>query len=103
MKLEYKSLLAYKTWSFTTLIAHKKCVVWKWVFKIKENPDGSVNQYKSHLVAKCFHQQPDFDYNETLYPIVKPTTIRVMLTLAITHKWEIQQVDITNAFLNDTL
>lgn len=43
------------------------------------------------------------NYNETFSLVVKPTTIRVILNLAITHKWELQHVDINNAFLNGTL
>lgn len=68
-----------------------------------ENPDGTVNKYKAHLVTKSFHQQLGFDYNDTLTTVIKQTTTRVILTLAITHKWELQQVYINNAFLNGIL
>uniref|UniRef100_A0A803QIH1 Reverse transcriptase Ty1/copia-type domain-containing protein n=1 Tax=Cannabis sativa TaxID=3483 RepID=A0A803QIH1_CANSA len=36
-------------------------------------------------------------------PIVKPSTIRVILSLAVTNEWDVQQIDINNAFLNGTL
>ena len=35
--------------------------------------------------------------------MIKPVTIRVILTLAITHKWPLQQLDVNNAFLNGLL
>lgn len=35
--------------------------------------------------------------------MVKPTTVRVMLTLALTHNWPIRQIDINIAFLNGDL
>lgn len=62
-----------------------------------------MNKYKARLIAKGFHQQFGFDFNETFSQVVKPITIRVILTLALTHKWELQQIDINNAFLNGSL
>jgi histone deacetylase 1/2 len=54
-------------------------------------------------VAKGFHQRQGFDFTETFSPVVKPVTIRLILTIAITHKWSIQQLDVNNAFLNGIL
>lgn len=73
------------------------------MFRIKENLDGTVNKYKARLVAKGFHQQLGRDYSETFSPVVKPDTIRIILTLAVTHNWPIQQLDVNNAFLNEYL
>ena len=42
-------------------------------------------------------------FHETFSPVIKPVTIRVILTLAITHKWPLQQLDVNNAFLNGLL
>ena len=69
----------------------------KWVFKVKENPDGSIYKYKAKLVAKGFHQQPSFDFVETFYLVVKPITIRIMLTIALTQVWTVRQLDVNNA------
>ena len=73
------------------------------MFKIKENPDGTINKYKARLVAKGFHQVARFDFSETFSPMVKPTTIRAMLTMALTQGWTIGQLDVNNAFLNGSL
>lgn len=81
----------------------EKTIGCKWVFTLKENPDGSINKYKSRLVAKGFHQQEGFDFNETFSPVVKPVTIRIILNLALTNKWDLQQIDVNNAFLNGHL
>jgi histone deacetylase 1/2 len=103
MKAEYSALMNNQTWSLVPLPAHRRAIGCKWVFRIKENPDGSVNKYKACLVAKGYSQEQGFDYNETFSPVVKPVTIRIILTLAISFKWDIQQIDINNAFLNGIL
>lgn len=54
-------------------------------------------------MAKGFHQQVGFDFNETLSLVVTPTTIKIVLTIASTRHWCIRQLDINNAFLNGDL
>ena len=103
MKQEFDALLAKNTWTLTHLPPHRKTIGCRWVFKLKENSNGTINKHKARLVAKGFNQLYGLDFHETFSPIVKPTTIKVILTLAITHKWEIQQININNAFLNGAL
>nr|KYP38887.1 hypothetical protein KK1_039825 [Cajanus cajan] len=90
MQREYDALLANGTWTLVSLPSHRTAIGCKWVFRIKENPDGTVHKHKARLVAKGFHQQFGFDYTETFSPVVKPVTIRLILTLALTHHWSIQ-------------
>ncbi|KAL5732483.1 hypothetical protein ACOSP7_031842 [Xanthoceras sorbifolium] len=75
----------------------------KWVFRIKYNVDGFISKYKARLVAKGFHQTPGVDFSDPFSPVIKPSTIRLIFTLAVTFGWEIQQVYVNNAFLNGDL
>lgn len=92
-----------QTWTLVKPSESRKPIGCKWVFRVKENSDGSLNKYKARLVAKGFHQQAGSDFTEAFSPVVKPVTVRIVLTLAVTHKWTIQQIDVNNAFLNGTL
>ncbi|KAH9770759.1 hypothetical protein KPL71_012474 [Citrus sinensis] len=60
-------------------------------------------RYKPRLVAKGFHQRADLDYSKTFSPVVKPTTVRLILCLALANGWPLQQLDVNNAFLHGIL
>ncbi|KAL6315549.1 hypothetical protein AAG906_000852 [Vitis piasezkii] len=53
-------------------------------------------------VAKGFHQCPGIDYSN-LHPVIKPTTVRLVLSLAVSQGWSLRQLDVNNAFLQGTL
>ncbi|RWR81869.1 Reverse transcriptase, RNA-dependent DNA polymerase [Cinnamomum micranthum f. kanehirae] len=80
---EFNALIRNGTWSLVPHSSHMNLVGCKWVYRIKQNADGSIDRYKARFVAKGFHQQPSIDFKETFSPVVKPTTIRLVLSLAL--------------------
>lgn len=50
--------------------------------------------------CKGFQQAVGIDYGETFSFGIKPTTRCIVLTLAVTFNWEIDQLNVNNAFLN---
>nr|GEU88813.1 hypothetical protein [Tanacetum cinerariifolium] len=72
-----------------------------WLFKHKFHADGTLSRYKARLVANDRSQQLGVDFDETFSPVVKPATIRMVLSLVVSRKWPIHQLDVNNAFLNE--
>ena len=103
MEEGFNALMRNGTWQLVPSHSNMNLVGCKWVFRIKRKADGSVERYKARLVAKGFHQQPGVDFQETLSPVIKPTTIRLILSLALTFKWPLRQLDVQNAFLHGYL
>lgn len=103
MSEEFNALLKNNTWELVPAHPTQNVIGCKWVFRIKRNPDGSINRYKAQLVAKGFHQRSGLDYSDTFSPVVKMATIQVVLCIAWSRNWKLRQMDINNAFLNGTL
>jgi hypothetical protein len=103
MNLEFDALLQNQTWTLVPSHPSQNIIGCKWVFRVKRKADGSVERHKARLVAKGFHQQAGVDYEETYSPMIKPTTVRTVLSIAISSGWSLRQIDIQNVFLHGNL
>ena len=103
MKEEIIALEQNQTWDLVPKPKDVKPISCKWVYKIKHRPDGSIERYKARLVARGFSQKYELDYDETFSPVARLTTVRVLLALAANKDWNLWQMDVKNAFLQDEL
>jgi transposase InsO family protein len=104
MEEEMKSLVKNDTWKLVPKPKDKSLVGCKWVYSIKEGSSSKEPlRFKARLVAKGFTQKPGIDYNEIFSPVVKYTTIRVMLALVAQYDLELEQMDVKTAFLHGDL
>jgi hypothetical protein len=103
MQAEFDALLANRTWKLVERPPNARIITGKWVFRVKLNPDGTLNRYKARWVVRGFHQRPGIDFTETFSPVVKPATIRTMLALIASQTWPAHQLDVSNAFLHGNI
>ena len=100
---ELETLKSNETWSITSLPASKKAIGCKYVFKMKLKSDGSIDKHKFRLVAKGYTQREGFNYQETFKMVAKLTTISLFFTLAAIFNWNLDQLNVHNAFLHGDL
>jgi hypothetical protein len=103
MEEEHDALQANHTWDLVPRPHGANVVTGKWIFKLKLHADESLKRYKARYVLRGFTQRPGVDYDETFSLVVKPATVRTILTLALSRDWPVYQLDVKNTFLHDTL
>ena len=100
---EYNALISNGTWTLVPRPPGVNIVRSMWLFRHKFNADGTLSRYKARLVANGRSQQQGIDCDETFSPVVKPATIRTVLSIVILRHWPIHQLDVKNAFLHGHL
>ena len=102
MKGEMDSLLGNQTWELTELPVGKKALHNKWVYRIKNEHDGS-KCYKAKLVVKGFQQKEGIDYINIFSLVVKMSTIRLVLGMVVAENLHLEQLDVKTTFLRGDL
>ncbi|KAE8686610.1 Detected protein of unknown function [Hibiscus syriacus] len=93
-----------QTWKLASLPKGKKAIGCKWVYaKTDVFPNKNNIRYKARLVAKGYAQTEGVDYNEVFSPVVKHSSIRILLALVAQLDLELVQMDVKTAFLHGDL
>jgi hypothetical protein len=104
MVCEFSALVCNNTWHLVPLAAAGQNLIGcKWVYKIKQEADGSIDRYKVRLIAKRSKQRYVIVYDDTFNLVVKFYTIRLVLSVAVSQGWCPRQLDVHNTFLHGVL
>ena len=101
---EIQSLHKNQAWGLVQLPKGKKEIGCKWVYTKKERPIGKYSvQFKARLIVKGYAQKEGIGYNEVFSPVVKHSSIRILLALVAQFDLELAQLDVKIAFLHGDL
>lgn len=73
------------------------------MYRHKFDGHDKLDRYKARLITQGFSQQPGLDFDDMFIPVIKPTTIHTVLSIAISCYRPIHQLDVKNAFLHGDL
>ncbi|RVW22327.1 Retrovirus-related Pol polyprotein from transposon TNT 1-94 [Vitis vinifera] len=103
MQDEMESLHENHSFELVKLPKGKRALKNRWVYRVKQEEHTSQPRYKARLVVKGFNQKKGIDFDEIFSPVVKMSSIRVVLGLTASLDLEIQQMDVKTAFLHGDL
>ncbi|XP_021732721.1 uncharacterized protein LOC110699538 [Chenopodium quinoa] len=95
---EFHALINNKTWELVPRPPHVNVIRSMWIFTHKVKSDGSFERHKACLVDDGKHNRLALIVGETFRPVVKPATIRTVLSLALSKAWQIHQLDVKKCF-----
>ena len=102
LKTEIRSLRKHKVYKLVdkrSLPKRANIISAKWVFKVKPNPDGTIERFKCRLCARGFLQKEGIDYLATFSPVANSASIKLLLALAAKGGLQLRQADVSTAFL----
>jgi hypothetical protein len=103
MKEEMESMKINQVWDLVDLPSGRRSIGNKWVLKIKRKADGLIERYKARLVVKGYTQEEVIDYKDTFSPVVRITSVRLILAIVAHMDLELYQMDVRIAFLYEEL
>ncbi|KAH9660405.1 hypothetical protein KPL70_024186 [Citrus sinensis] len=103
MQEEIEALHKNKTWELVPLPHERKAIGNKWVYKIKRDGNDQVERYRARLVVKGCAQKEGINFNEIFSPVVRLTTVRVVLAICATFDLHLEQLDVKTVFVHGEL
>ena len=100
---EVANLKEHEVFEWVPAPPGRKLIDSNWAWKVKTNDKGQVSKFKARLVARGFRQIYGVDYVDTMAPVGKLTTFRVLLAEGAHRGMDISFVDIRSAYLEAEL
>ena len=73
------------------------------IFSIKRDADGSIKKFKVRLVADGQKQRHGVDFDRVFATVVKMSTVRFLLSVAVMRKMNLSSLDVVQAYLHAEL
>jgi len=70
----------------------------KWVYKIKENKDGTIDKFKARFTVRGFTQRQGIDYERAFSATLRSSSFRTLCALAAQNGLQMWHVDAVSAF-----
>ena len=100
---EIEALHKNKTWKLVPLPHRRKAIGNKWVYKIKRDGNDQIEWYRARLVVKKYAKKESNNFNEIFSPVIRLTTIRMVLAMCATFDLHLEQLDVKTVFLHREL
>ena len=79
---EYDSIVRNSAWEIVPRPEGKSVVGSRWIYKVKQAANGSLEKYKERFVSRGFSQIEGIEYEETFAPVARYSSIRTILALS---------------------
>jgi hypothetical protein len=96
----YDSIVKKSAWEIVPRQVDKSVVGLRWIYKVKQVADGSLEKYKARFLDWGLSQIEGIDCDETFSPVARYSSIRSILALSAHMGWCIHQMDVKTMFLN---
>jgi hypothetical protein len=81
----------------------RKALTMRFVLTIKRDVYGNIEKYKARLVVRGFLQKEGIDFQEVFAPTAQSASFRIICSIAAQQRLDMQQIDVSTAFLNGDL
>ena len=102
MQKEMKLLNENYTYDLVKLPKGKRVLKNKWVYRLKTE-NNSQQWCKARLVVKDIYKKKCVDFKKIFSPVVKMSSIQVVIGLVASLNLETEQLDVMTTFLHDNL
>lgn len=95
---EKSAFFSNKTWEVVDINPQWNLMSCKWVYKIKRDKLGNITRYRARLVIKGFLQREGIDFGDIFSPVVRYSTVRIILAICAHYALFKRHLDCPKAF-----